>query len=166
MISAPRSATIAKRRSLGASRAIEATARPAARRRACPMTMVVLSTTTEASPASRPTWSRMRKALRGSPPTEAVGVARLTGSAGGRGADAGSGQEHRPAHGMEGDRDDEGDEEHEHHAPAEGADDTPDGGGAEVPQEPGDEGEAESGEGPSERAGRERRPPRRLRGGR
>src|SRR5499425_804718 len=80
MISAPRSATMAKRRSLGAARTIAATARPAARRRACPMTMVVLSTTTEASPVSRPMRSRTRKALRGSPPTEAVGVARFTAS--------------------------------------------------------------------------------------
>src|SRR5215469_6275181 len=81
-------------------------------------------------------------------------------------ADAGSGQEYRPAHRIEGDRDDEGDEEHHHHAPAEGARDAPDGGGAEVPQEPGDEGEPESGEGPPERAGGDGRSPRRLRGGR
>src|SRR5215831_11773142 len=53
---------------------------PAATSRVCPTTTVVLSTMMEARAVWRGTRWRTRKAFRGSPPTEAVGVARLTAS--------------------------------------------------------------------------------------
>ena len=80
MISVASRAAIARVTAVDGDSVRSATARPAARKTACPTTTAVLSTITEASPSSSGSRSRTRYALRGSPPTEAVGVSRFADS--------------------------------------------------------------------------------------